>query len=125
MTDQLQAAVAWLGATRKESMARTVTYVRGDDTVAVAATVGKTEFPVVGPDGVQSAVESRDYIINSVDLVLDGAVVIPQRGDQVRDTVNGVDRTYEVLSPGGTQHYRFTGPDNGLCRIHTKLAVRG
>ena len=125
MTDQLNTAVGWLAGMMSESMARTVTYARGEDTVEIAATVGRTEFLVAGDDGSQFAVESRDYVFTAEDLVLDETVTLPERGDRITDTVAGAEHVYEVMAPGGLQHFRLSGPDNNLCRVHTNLIERG
>jgi hypothetical protein len=121
MGDLLADGAAMLDRVRKTHLSRTVTYLRGTASVELAATPGKTTFQVDNGLGVLESFESRDYIVTAADLVLDGQRVRPERGDRIRDTVGGTVQVYEVMAPGREQHYRLAGPDQSLCRIHTKL----
>jgi len=110
-----------LDRVRKSHLARTVTYVHGSDSVELAATIGKTTFPIEDGAGAAMTYESRDYIVSAPDLVLGGERVLPERGDRIRDEVAGAVQVYEVMAPGREQHYRLPGPDQSILRIHTKL----
>ena len=121
MRDLLQTGAEMLDRVRKREMARTVTYVRGAASVELAATVGKTMFPVDNGTAAPVTFESRDYIVSAADLVLGGEQALPERGDRIRDEFGGTVHVYEVMVPGGQLHYRLSGPEQNILRIHTKL----
>ena len=62
MGDLLQTGEAWLEGQRRAHMTHTVTYSRGEDTVDLLATVGRTMFEQADEYGVIHQVESRDFI---------------------------------------------------------------
>ena len=126
MIDLLEQASAWLDRMRAKHMARPVTYCRGEQSVEVAATVGRTVFEIADAYGVVEQSESRDFLIPAADLVLGGAVTLPERGDRVRETQDGKTLVYEVMAPGKEPHYRFSDVYRRTLRIHTRqVAVEG
>jgi hypothetical protein len=107
-------------------MARPVTYCRGEQSVEVQATLGRTVFEIADAYGVVEQSESRDFLIPAADLVLGGAVTLPERGDRVRETQDGKTLVYEVMAPGKEPHYRFSDVYRRTLRIHTRqVAVEG
>ena len=126
MADLLEQASAWLDGKRKAHLARPVTYCRGEQSVEVAATVGRTVFEIADAYGVVEQSESRDFLIPAADLVLGDAVTLPERGDRVRETQDGKTLVYEVMAPGKEPHYRFSDVYRRTLRIHTRqVAVEG
>ena len=121
MRDLLETGAAFLDRMRKSDLARTATYVRGGQSVEIAATVGKTTFPVDNGTVVPLSFETRDYIVSAADLALGGERTLPERGDRVRDEIGDVVHVYEVMAPGRENHYRLSGPEQNILRIHTKL----
>ncbi len=121
MSDLLEQGVAWLHEQRARHMGRTVTYRRGADSVAVAATVGETVFRVVEDYGAQVRVVRRDYLIAAEDLVLGGQRVLPEAGDRIEETDGDQVFIYEVMGPGGGEpDWRWSDPYRKTLRIHTK-----
>jgi len=120
VTDLLQVGSDWLGTMRKAHLSRTVVYQRGDDSVEVLATVGRTVFETADAYGVVEHSESRDFLVAAADLVLDGTVTLPQRGDKILETQDGKTFVYEVMAPGREPHYRFSDAYRRTLRIHTK-----
>lgn len=120
MSDLLERAAIWLEAQRTQHATRTVTYRRESDTVAVAATIGHTEFQVDDGYGVLTKVESRDFLILAAALVLGGIQVVPERGDRIEETVGTVTYVYEVMAPGKEPPFRYSDPYRLTLRIHTK-----
>lgn len=118
--DLLEQGSAWLEAQRTRFATRPVTYRRGVNLVEVLATVGRTEFQIDNGYGLVERIESRDYLIATADLVLGGTPVLPERGDQVRETVGGQAFVYEVLAPGKEPAWRYSDPYRRTLRIHTK-----
>ena len=120
MADMLESGASWLDDQRHQHMTRTVSYVRGSSTVEVQATIGRTVFEQTDEFGIVTKTESRDYLIRTADLVLDGQQTLPKRGDQIRETDGTTTFVYEVLSPGDEPVFRYSDPYRKALRIHTK-----
>ena len=120
MTDVLDKGSAWLEDQRTRHMTRMVTYHRGGDSVALSATIGRTEFEQADEFGVIHKIESRDYLVTTTDLVLAGIQSLPKAGDQVRETDGAMTFVYEVMAPGSEPPYRRSDPYRRTLRIHTK-----
>lgn len=120
MPDILQRASDWLEDQRTKFATREVTYLRGDSSVAVPATVGRTVFEIAGEYGVVEKSESRDYLLLAADLVLNGQVTLPQRGDRIRESAGLTVFVYEVMAPGQEPAWRYSDPYRKTLRIHTK-----
>ena len=101
-------------------MSRTVSYWRGEDSVNVQATIGRTVFEVDDGMGILEKIESRDFLILTADLVLAGEATLPLRGDRIKETSGDKVYVYEVLAPGKEPHYRFSDPYRKTLRIHSK-----
>lgn len=95
-------------------------YRRGEATVEVLATIGRTVFETDNGYGVVERTESRDFLISAVDLVLAGLETLPQRGDRIRETQGATTFVYEVMAPGQQPHWRYSDPGRRTLRIHTK-----
>lgn len=120
MSDILEQGSAWLEAQRTRFATRPVVYRRGAASVEVFATIGRTEFQIDNGYGILERIEGRDYLISTADLVLGGTPVLPERGDQVRETVGEQTFVYEVLAPGKEPVWRYSDPYRRTLRIHTK-----
>jgi len=120
MADMLEQGASWLNDQRHQHMTRSVSYVRGASTVEVQATIGRTVFEQADDFGIVTKTESRDYLIRAADLVLDGQVTLPKRGDQIRESDGTTTFVYEVLSPGDEPVFRYSDPYRKALRIHTK-----
>jgi hypothetical protein len=135
MADLLEQSSAWLDGQRKQFLAKLVTYCRTvtvpdpeDEQgtvevvleVEVQATVGRTTFEIESSTGVAERFEARDFIITAADLVLDGDVVLPERGDRIKETVGSQTLVYEVVGPGNEPCWRWSDPYRLALRVHTK-----
>ena len=125
MPDLLQRGSDWLEDRRTKHATRMVVYQRGAPgvgaSVEVQATIGRTEFDVDNGAGVLLRVESRDYLILTTDLVLDGEQTPPKQGDFICEHIGEREYVYEVMAPGGAPHFRFSDPYRRTLRIHTKF----
>ena len=121
MADLLEWASNWLEERRTQHTTRTVTYKRGPDSVAVAASIGRTEFEVDDGFGVLQKTESRDFLVLTADLILAGTTVLPERGDRIEETLGATTHVYEVMAPGNGPPWRYSDPYRKTLRIHTKL----
>jgi len=120
VTDLLERGSRWLDDQRVRHLSRPVTYCRGAAEVEVQAAVGRTVFEVDNGTAVLEQFESRDFLIRAADLVLGDAQTLPQRGDRIRETQDGVTYVYEVMAPGREPHYVLDRYRRTL-RIHSKL----
>jgi hypothetical protein len=116
MADLLEKACTWLGGMQSAHLSHLVTYCRANDSVQVAATVGKTTFDIDDGYGVIERWESRDFLISAAALTLG----LPQPGDKVKETSAGGTLVYEVLAPGKEPCWRYSDPYRTTLRIHTK-----
>ena len=119
MADLPQKGAAWLEGMRHRHASRPVTYQRGAESIALAATVGRSVFQVVAADGVVEQVERRDYLVRAADLVLGSVFTMPQVGDRIRETVGDKVQVYEVMGAGQEKHFRPSDSDGLTLRIHT------
>ena len=118
-TDMLSWGVNWLNGVRNSTLGNTVTYSRGGVSVAIAATVGNTEWEIDTGETVRVESNMKDFIVTASHLVLSGEVVQPKRGDRI--TAGGV--VWEVMAPGDMQPYRLDNTGQQM-RIHTRRVKR-
>lgn len=117
MADLLARGSAWLAGQRKRFGASAVTYRRGESSVSILATVGRTERQIDEGNGLLTRVESRDYLVTAADLVIGGAAVFPRAADQVVEADGSV---YELMDFPGEGFCRWSDPYRVTLRIHTK-----
>jgi len=97
-------------------------YVRdGTESDVILGTPGKTPFVYFDRHGISQRIESRDYIINVADLIVNSVNIKPKEGDLIFEDVDGTRFTYRVSSPGKEPDWRYSGHYRVAFRIHTKL----
>jgi hypothetical protein len=129
--DVLGGASDWLESQRHQHRTRQAAYRRGTKTIAIRATVGRTQFELTDDHGTMQRIESVDFIVRAGDLQwpVEGR---PQAGDRIitRDGLyppddeepdRGLIREYEVLSLPGVPCWRYSDPNMRSWRVHTKL----
>ncbi len=121
----LEKSSAWLEGMREKHCTRPVTYCRSGECVTVLATVGKTVFQIARDYGPFERFESRDYLVTAAELVLQGNLILPSRGDTIRETDGGKTYEYEVMAPGGEPDWRWSDDYRQTLRIHTKRIGTG
>lgn len=100
-----------------------VDYVRGDDSVRLVAVVGSTEFAQESLSGLYETSQSRDYLILTDDLELNGSKVLPERGDEVHEVDDaGTLFVYPVVTSGGGRVFSYSDPSRVVLRVHTRQA---
>ena len=117
MADILKNALSWLESQRKKHLSDQVFYRRGSASVEVPATIGKTIFRIEDDYGRIVHYESRDYLISSADLLINGIIIIPQKGDEIIDA----GFIYEVMAPANEPEWRYSDTFRNTLRIHTKM----
>jgi len=116
----MQQGAALIGAARKAQFATAIEYARGEQTVALTATVGRSVFELVDRDGFPIRSETRDYLFLAAELVLGGQLTTPQDGDVIREAGDGAVYVHEVMAPGDEPNWRFSDAGRSLLRVHTK-----
>lgn len=121
MPNLLEFGSQWLAGKLKAFAAKPVVYRRGNSDVTVSATVGRTLLKLQdGLGGVRMEWTDRDFLIAATDLVMNGIPVLPERGDQIRETQGSRTFVYEVMAPGQEPPWRWSDEFRVLLRIHTK-----
>ena len=105
-------------ATVKGQVGVSVTYTRGDRAVALVAGPSTTEFEVETGDVIEYA-QSRDFTILASDLKFGGFATLPERGDTIRESIEGTEQTHDVRAPAGSVHFRWLDPYRKVLKIHT------
>lgn len=116
----LESAVGWLGDMRSQHLSRTVTYVRGAESVELSATLGDTRYELTDDAGATVQAKATDFIVAADELMLGGAVAKPQIGDRIRLPAGAKVLVFEVLDLAGAGHYRPADPFGKALRIHAK-----
>ena len=126
MSSFLNAATAYLGEELKSHESETVVYRRGARVVTggIAATIGETRYETSDQVAI-IGIDSRDFIFQAADLVINGVQTTPQPGDQIDRTINDETQTYEVMSPEGVQCFSFCDRDETRIRAHTNKVTVG
>ena len=109
-----------MAAALGQSCGLAVTFRRGVFTVAdVTAVVGETPFRTDDETGYSVISHSRDYLVAAADLIIDGSVVTPLRGDEIDEVIDGDTITFRVTAPNDEPCWRYSDDDNTRIRIHT------
>ncbi len=125
MTNMLQDGATWLSGQLKNSSGRVVTYRRGFRTVEnLTATPYEQEAEVASAGGLNTVVTWYEWTIAAADLVIAGAVVEPQEGDQIIETLSGVTTTWEVMPVAKRKHFDWLDSSGILLKVRTKRAGR-
>ena len=119
MSDLLKDGAVWLAGQLKAFASQTVQYVRGNSSVQVAATIGRSTFEVDNGAGGLLRLESRDYLILPDDLVLLEQAIKPREGDRITETVGSGTIVYEVARFGSEPCWRYDQQRTRMI-VHTR-----
>jgi hypothetical protein len=121
MADMLRTGQEWLANQLKTHASSTVVYQKGVSQASVVAIIGRTLMKIEdGYGGVHMQWTDRDFLIAPNELVLASSQVLPERGDTIRESMDGKVYIYEVNAPGSEPPWRWSDPHRKLLRIHTK-----
>lgn len=116
----LRESAQWLAEQQEASDGVSYTFTRGNDSVTVTAVEGRTPFRQSDTGGRSTLIWSeRDILVRAAVLILDGATVLPQPGDQW-EKASDSDGVYQVHSIGGEPCYRWSDQYGIRLRIHLK-----
>jgi hypothetical protein len=120
MTNVLQTGAQWLGGVLTSHASESITYHRGDQQVALSASLGRSEWEVTDFEGTRTEHTDVDFILgDAAALKLDMGITLPVRGDRIKWIQGSVVQVYEVMAPNGEQPYRLD-PTETILRIHAK-----
>ena len=125
MANIIRQGAEWMRGMRKAYTAVRVTYTRGDASVALDVSIGKSLIEVDDGKGATIVVERRDFIIPVADLVLGGERTKPQAGDQIRETVGDVVHVHEVMGAGKEPPVVYGDGHKLTWRVHTAQVATG
>jgi hypothetical protein len=103
----------------RDAAGEIVTYCRNGFSVTLSAVPGSSPIDTSDTNDIPIMTSSRDWILKVSDLVIGGCVIIPQRGDLIKQTIAGKTVQFEVLSDGN-QEYHYCDRARTRIRVHTK-----
>lgn len=118
--DLLQEGAQWLAGMLASHASRPVTYFRGQRSVVVPATRGRTQYESLRADGLVEQRVTVDFLIRVSALALDGEPIEPARGDRLEQVDGGVRRVFQVIAPAELREFQ-TDPWRTMYRIHCQL----
>lgn len=123
--DLLSTGAAWLSGVLKSHAAQLVTYQRGEASIEVRASFGRTQGEQEDTSsGMVSSFESRDYLIDVADLLIDDVLSEPRPGDRIIEGPLDDGVVFQVATiPGGTC-WQYADAYRNKFRIHTKYVGR-
>ena len=126
MSNMLKIGAKFLNDQRHTHMSEAVRYLRdGFQEVLLQARIGRTETDSIDHDGLVIQHKSRDFIIQVADLIIDGSLTVPMKGDMITESDGaGSNFIYEVLSENGGAVHSPSDAYRNAHRVHTKLLRR-
>lgn len=122
MGNLLESGARWLAQQLQTHVATRIVYMRGNERVALQATIGKTELQTEEANGFITRLTSRDFIFPAAALILGGSPTLPRdSGDRILEPHDGKTFVYEVAAPApNEQPFRYADEFHVLLRVHTK-----
>ena len=77
---------------------------------------GKTPHDVVSEGQLLERLQSRDYLIEVSKLRLNGANILPEKGDRITEG----SKVFAILSNGVDAQWKYTDQTRLIIRVHTK-----
>lgn len=125
MANQLASGMAWLDEQLRGHASSSIIYTRGSDSCSIPATIGRQIPKDAGeiPENGVYAFEAR-FTFRATALVLNGMATLPQRGDKIEHTANGVTFTFDVLPIDGERWSKEQDAFGLRLEVLGKLAGR-
>lgn len=117
MPDLLKIGATWLARMQKENAAQWFTYQRGNSSIRIRATLGRSVFDETDSAGLITRVESQDFIVQVPDLEIDGLATEPAKSDRIIDAAGN---QFDVRPVGNEPCFRYTDEHRIQFRVHTK-----
>jgi len=98
-----------------------INYTQDTTSVDIAGVVAAdSRYEFIDTYNAPVVFESRDFHIE-VDLFVGLPTVLPKAGDQIKETINEVEKTYEVCPIGDLSAFTYQDDRQQVFIIHTKL----
>jgi len=121
----LSSGVDWLSSQLKSFGSTSVTYRRGVASATLLATIGRhVPSSLGGQADVEVDTFSTRITFEATDLDLGSGLTLPERGDEIEFTDNGVAFTFEVLPIDGSRWWREADAFGKRIEVAVKLAAR-
>lgn len=116
MANVLANAAAWLHTQRQANMAADVTYTRlGGSSVALKATIGRTDAELLAESELVSSAGIRDFIFRTADFISAGEFIPPGRLDLIEESDGA---KWQVVELSGEPVWRFSDEYRNAIRVH-------
>lgn len=126
MPNLMQRGASWLGERLQTAAGRSVTYIRRGQSLSVTGWPARVDYEVDDEDGIPRKVTFHDWTFTAADLDFDGdsEPFAARPGDQITETLDGRELTYEVMPPDTRPVAEWLDSAGVLVLIHTKLVRR-
>jgi len=125
MPNLLQRGASWLGERLQTAAGRTIAYTRRDQTFTATGTPNKVDYEVEVDQqtGLAIAKTFFDWTFTYSDLGFENDDTLFESipGDQISETLNGVDLVYEVSPPAKRKVMEWLDSGGVLVLVHAKL----
>lgn len=123
MSNLLSTGAAWLAGQLGQHASTACILRREDDrTIEFDAIPGMTQWEGESYEGASFRFETRDFIVQTSLLLLDGLPYRPDAGDEIDVAAMGV--IFQVFAPTDAGCWRYSDPAEQSIRIHTKRTDR-
>ncbi len=120
----LNDAGGWLAGMLETGAGVSVDYVRVADpgtTLPLTPWVGRSAFLLEADFTKRTQWGERDYILSATSLVdASGAVVQPQVGDRLTETINDVSHVFEICKDSAATAWRWVDQGRTMLRLHVR-----
>lgn len=117
----LSRGVSWFGTNIKSAAGRSIVYRRGSGSGGLTAAGAMHMYEVQGSDGISTEVHVFDWTIVAADLIVNGEMITPRRGDQIHETLGTKTVIWEVLDISDTRPaVEWLDSAGSLFLVHTK-----
>lgn len=97
-----------------------VVYCRRSEQSDAITAIGETNsYSITDAEGSTTTITARDYTLPVSAVVISGAVIEPTKGDRIKETINGIEHTYELM-PLGTTPVAELLPGGFRWLLHSK-----
>jgi hypothetical protein len=123
MPNLLQRGAAFLGSRMQQAAGRSVVYSRRSQTVTLTGWPAMQEYEVDDEDGIPRRHTFYDWTFTAEDLdfASDAEIFAARPGDQIRETLNGQEITYEAMPPGTKPVSERLDTAGVLVVVHCKI----
>lgn len=123
MPNLLEKSRDWLNKKMKSTTVggRSIHYQRGESIESMPARFCRIDTTIDESSGVDVRSADQDWLIDRIDLVLDGSECTPLPGDRIIDGDLSDGKVYEVAKISGMDAWRWSDPYQKTYHIHTKL----